>query len=108
MIYDSHESIFVKVSIPGSGNMYVARIYRPPNKPVNDFTQFMKGAMEYTNRFHTVIADDFKIDVVNKSNVTRNYINTFQQYSFVNEINQPIFRTVIEVQSHRLTTFGTT
>ena len=79
VIEDSYESIFVKTYIPGLGNMYVAGIYPPPNKPVNDFAQFISGAMEYTNRFHTVIAGDFNIDVRNNSNATRNYINTFHQ-----------------------------
>ena len=50
VIEDSYESIFVKASIPCIGNMYVAGIYRPPNKPVTDFTQFLSGAMEYTNK----------------------------------------------------------
>ena len=47
--------------------------------------------MEYTNRFHTVFAGYFIIDVMYNSNVTRNYINTFHQYSFANEINLPTF-----------------
>ena len=71
--------------------MYVARIYRPSNKPVTDFTQFFSGAMEHTNRFHTVLAGDFNIDVRKNSFATRNYINTFHQYSFVNENNLPSF-----------------
>ena len=63
----------------------------PPNKPVTDYTQFIPGVMDYTNRFHTVFAGDTIIDVMNNSNVKRNYIKTFQQYSFVNEINLPTF-----------------
>ena len=88
---DSYERFFVKTSIPGLGNMYVAEIYQPPNKPVTDFTQFISGAMRYTNRFHTVFAGDLKIDFMNISNVTRIYINTFHPFSFVNEINLPTF-----------------
>ena len=91
VIEDSYESIFVKASIPGLGNIYVAVIYRPPNKPVTDVTQFISGLMVYTNRFHTKFASDFNIDVMNNSNVTRYYTNTFHQYSFVNETNLPTF-----------------
>ena len=47
--------------------------------------------MEYTNRFHTVFAGDFNIDGMNNSNVTRYYINTFHQYSFVGQIILPTF-----------------
>ena len=71
--------------------MYVAGIHRPPNEPATDFTQFISGAMENTNRSHTVFAGDFKIDVMKKSTVTRKYINMFHQYSFANEINLPTF-----------------
>ena len=89
----SYETIFVKASFLCSDNMYVAGIYRPPNKSVTDFTQFITEAMEYTNRFHTVFAGDFNVDIVNNSNVTRNYINMSHQFSFVNEINLPTFNS---------------
>ena len=81
----------MKAPIPGLGNMYVSVIFRPPNKPVNDFTQFITGDIEYTNRFHTVSESVSKSDIMNKSNVTRNYIIPFQRYSFVNEINLPTY-----------------
>ena len=109
IIENWYESIFVKAFIPDVDNMYVARIYRPLNKPVTVFTLFISGAMEYTSRFHTVFESDFNIDVLNNSNVTRKYINTLHQYSFVIEINlQPLCRLVMEVLFHRLTTVGIT
>ena len=67
--------------------MYVAGVYRPPNKPVTDFTQFITRAMEYTNLFHTEFVGNFNIDVMSISNVTRTYIYTFHQYNLVNENN---------------------
>ena len=83
--------MFVKPSITGLGNKYVTGIYRPTNEPVTYFSQFIPGAMEYTDRFHTVFAGEFNIDVMNNSNVTRTYINTFHHSSFVNEICLPTF-----------------
>ena len=67
----------MKASIPVLANVYVAGIYRPPNKPVTDFTQFITGSMEYTNRFHTVFAGDFNIVVMNNSNVRVNALTRF-------------------------------
>ena len=81
----------MKAFIAGLGSMYVAGMYRSLSKPVTDLTQFISGAMEYTNRFHTVFTADLNFDVMNSSNVTRNNINKFHQYSFINDINLPIF-----------------
>ena len=64
VIEDSYESIFVKASILSLGNMYIAGICRPLIKPITDFTQLFTRAMEYTNRFHTILAGDFSIDVM--------------------------------------------
>ena len=66
-------------------------IYRPSNKPVTNFIQFITGAIEYKDRFHTVFVGNFNIDVINNSNVTRIYINMFHQYSFVIEIILPTY-----------------
>ena len=63
----------------------------PSNKPVTKFTQFISGAMKYTNRFHTAFTDDINIYVMN---VTRNYMKTFHQQSFVNKINLPTFISI--------------
>ena len=65
---------FVKDSFADLSDMYFAGIHQPPDKPVTDLTQFIIGAIEYTNQFHTVLAGDLNIDVMNNSNVTRNYI----------------------------------
>ena len=46
----SHESILLKAAIPGLGNMFVAGIYRPPNTPLADFTQFITNTLEYTDK----------------------------------------------------------
>ena len=45
LLDDSYESNFVNASIPGLGNLFVAEIYRPPNKPLTDFTQYITGPM---------------------------------------------------------------
>ena len=87
----SHESILLKAAIPGPGNMFVAGIYRPPNIPLADFTQFLTNMLEYTNNCRTAFAGDFNIDVTINSNAMRNYVDTFHQYGFINEINFPSY-----------------
>ena len=71
--------------------MFVAGIYRPPNTPLADFNQLITNMLEYTNNCRTVIAGDFNIDVLSNSNAMRNYVDTFHQYGFINEINLPTY-----------------
>ena len=46
---------FVKAVVPGFGSMFVAQIYRPPNKPLVEFTQFITGTLEYTKICRAVL-----------------------------------------------------
>ena len=71
--------------------MFVAGIYRPPNTPLSDFIQFITNTLEYTNNCRMVFASDFNIDVTSNSNAMRNYVDTFHQYGFANEINLPTY-----------------
>ena len=72
---------------PGLGNMFVAGIYRPPNTPIPDFTQFITNTLGYTDNCHTVFAGDCNIDVLSNSNAMRYYVDTLHQYGLINEIN---------------------
>ena len=38
-----YESILLKATIPGLGNVYKAGICRPPNTPLDDFTHFISS-----------------------------------------------------------------
>ena len=71
--------------------MFVAGIYRPPNTPLADFSQFITNTLEYTNKCRTVFAGDFNIDVTSNSNAIRNYVDTFLQYGFINKIILPTY-----------------
>ena len=76
----SYESILLKAAIPGLGYMFVAGIYRPPNTPLVEFTQFITNTLEYTDKCHTVFVDDFNIYVSSNSNAMRNCVDTLRQY----------------------------
>ena len=53
-VKDSYESILFKAAIPGLGNMFLAGIYRPPNTPIADFTQFITNTLENTDTCRTI------------------------------------------------------
>ena len=71
--------------------MFAAGIYRPPNKPLGDFIQFITGTLEYTNNYRANFTGHSNVDVMNHSNVAGNYNDMFHQYSFSNEINLPTY-----------------
>ena len=87
----SYESILLKIAIPGLSNMFVAGIYRPPNTPLADFTQFNTNMLEYKDNCRMVFASDFNIGVLGNSKAMRNYVDTFHQYGLLNEINLPTY-----------------
>ena len=82
-IEDSYECFFVKTVAPSLGNVLVAGIYRPPSKPLVDFTEFITDAFEYTNNYGTVFTGDFNVNVKNHSYLTLNYSDVFHQFRFV-------------------------
>ena len=67
--------------------MYVAGIYRRPNTPIADFTQFIIDKLEYTNNCLTVFVCQLNIDVLSHTNAMRNFVDTFHQYGIINDIS---------------------
>ena len=69
-IEDSYEYFFVKAAISSLGKMFVAGNLRQPNKPLANLTQFITGALEYTNIYCAVFTGDLNVDVINIFNMT--------------------------------------
>ena len=67
----------MKADVPGFGNMLTVGIYRPPNKPLSNFTQFITGAFECAKNYHAVYAGDFNVGAMIISNMTRNYTDVY-------------------------------
>ena len=61
----------------GIGDMYLARIHRPPNYSLSDFTQIIIKASEYTDYCRAVYECFFNIDVSNNAYAISNYVDTF-------------------------------
>ena len=64
-IFVSHESLFVKVSLPKSRNFIVGCIYRPPNNSSILFNNTVRNALKMPiMRKKVVIVGDFNIDLL--------------------------------------------
>ena len=59
--------------------MFVAGIYRVSKKSLPDFTQFMTGTLEYAYNYFTVFTCNFNVDIMNDSDMSRDYIDEFHQ-----------------------------
>ena len=68
VIEDLFESFLVKQVVPSLDNMY-----RPPNKPLAYFHRIITGTLEYTHNYRAVFTGDFNVDIMNHTNMTRNY-----------------------------------
>ena len=86
-IFDTCESLFIQVVVPGVGKMHVGGIYRPPERPVPQFIGAMDSFLSFIGCAKAVITGDFNIDIDNpNSNNTQDYINLFHQFGYENEI----------------------
>ena len=83
----SSESLVVRARIPGIGNAVIGSFYRPPDKPVNLFIDYLTNILDETCQSKTILLGDFNINV-NKNEPNINlYKETLQSYNFVNMIN---------------------
>ena len=71
--------------------MYVAGTYRPSNTPLTDSTQFVINTLKHTDDCRTVFAGDLNFNVLSNSKPMRNFVDTFHQYSLINELNLPTY-----------------
>ena len=87
------ESLLLNINIPGPGinQVKICGIYRPPNKPVGDFFNFVEGLLEI-NTANMVFLGDFNINLNDiHSSVVHRYKNLFVSHGFQNEIDLPTY-----------------
>ena len=65
VLENSYECLLVKAAVPGLGDMLVVGIYRPPTKPLAEFTEFVTGILEYTSNYRAVFTGDSNVETVN-------------------------------------------
>ena len=86
------ESLFIKCRVSGVGDFFVGGIYRPPNKPINQFFDRLDSIFVFLNLSRCIMAGDFNLDVLDRDNThVKNYIDLFNQHGFTNEINLPTY-----------------
>lgn len=92
----AYERLFIKLNVPGLGDITVGGIYRPPSKSVNAFCEQLNDVLTCLNISRCVLLGDFNIDVLNTSNSqVQNLTDTFYQYNFRNDINLPTYHSPI-------------
>ena len=89
---DSCEILTVKASVPGFGNVNVVCVYRPPGKPINQFTEYIGNLLDDISDGKTILVGDFNIDALSPSdNHSTDYIDIVSSYGLQNVIDVPTY-----------------
>ena len=79
------ESLFIKCRASGVGDIFVGGVYRPPNKPINQFFDRLDSIFVFLNLSRCIMAGEFNLDVLDRDNThVKNYIDLFYQHGFTN------------------------
>ena len=94
--FDSCESLFITTKVPKIGKLTIGAIYRPPERNIADFCNFLTETLSSINNSQSMVVGDFNINTLdsNDANV-QNYINTFYEYYYVNEISLPTYHSPV-------------
>ena len=80
-IFDTHESLFLRVSLKNTFSFMLGCIYRPPSYPIPQFCEFLYNNI-LANRMilnsNSILIGDFNIDLLNVENYF--CIQTFSDY----------------------------
>ena len=97
---DSCESLFLKASIPEFGVLNVGGIYRPPQKSLSCFNNFIAEIFE-NFQGKTVMTGDFNVNLLDENiSFVRDFVDNLNSFGLVNEINLPTYVSPItEVES---------
>ena len=111
-ISNTCEKLFLKVTIDKIGPVIIGSLYRPPQTIVNDFCHELEHILNSIGNSRCIIVGDININTMNIScdNSVLQYVNTFSQHGYINEINDatyhsPITNSDISCLDHILTNF---
>ena len=85
---DTHESLFVKINIAKFGSFILGNLYRPPNKSVPLFNDYLENSLLCCDTIvnnRCIFVGDINIDVSDLSNVsvsTINYIDLMNDHNY--------------------------
>ena len=88
----SCESLFVKAHVPNVGTIHIGGLYRPPQKPISLFSEFVENLMTQFTRSRVILTGDFNVDI-SKPELpgVRDFMDTMISEGYSNEITLPTY-----------------
>ena len=99
-IFPTHESLTIKSQIGNLGDIFVCAIYRPPNRSIDAFNDYLQSNLVFYNNEKCIIAGDLNCDLLTESMGSRTLAAIMQSFSFVKCIDKP---TYFSATQHNLT-----
>ena len=86
------ESLFIEIE-PGSKNVVVGVMYRPPDQDVNGFNEFNASLLDHVTKNQKLVylMGDFNINLLNKDTHchTKDFVNILTSHSMYPSITRP-------------------
>jgi hypothetical protein len=91
-IFPTHEALFLKFHIPGVGRVCLGAIYRPPGKPVHQFSEVIDKMLTDRKFKNCILVGDFNIDVLKlNTNYVSNFTNAMLSCGYRQCIDKPTY-----------------
>ena len=92
-IFNTHESLFMKIKTNYSRDVILGSIYRPPSLVINEFNNYLSALLNHKDieNQDCILLGDFNIDL-NKIKTIKSYAkfnDTLLEYGFTSYINEP-------------------
>ena len=89
----SHESLFLKMNIPGFGNLIVGGIYRPPSSSIRGFLSEFNDTLNLIASKRAIFGGDMNVDLMRLGSMSdiSDYVDLIYSYGFHNQINIPTY-----------------
>ena len=93
-IFDTHESLFLKISLKNKINLIIGSFYRPPSKSIYDFIDYLNEVLlihEIILSEKCLLVGDFNLDLLQKSskNTHGSFFDLMSEFGFRMLIDQP-------------------
>jgi hypothetical protein len=94
-IYETHESLFIRVSQPKQFSVVIGCIYRPPRCSLQNFNEYLNSVLFCNNKIiegKTILVGDMNYNYLERNNVQviTDIVNTMNENGFQMEISKPM------------------